>query len=308
MAAPGAARVVSGSVARVRHHEFGTLQLRVALQERRGPPALERALSQVPALSQGLAERVDSDDADWFLQTMANRVILTPAGPRESRAVERGAGSQTVAKRFDVGAIDDGQLPSLLADRLRRIARAANLTRLSSYVDDKAGLGVEVLRYAKGATTGAPLLAAGGAPIVKAGDRLQFVIRNTGTVPLDITVLYIDANFGIQSVFPETDRELDNRLEPGRQRTLDAGTVTADPLGWESVIALGVESTPRHENFRLLAQESIDEVRGATAPRSPLRRLLESAVSGTRGARPTAEDDLGRFAIAQTWLQVEEGP
>ena len=307
MPAPDAARAGSGSVARVKHHEFGPLRLRVASQG--GPPALERALSALPALSQGLAERVDSEDADWFLQATADRVILTPAGPRDSRAAGSGASAQTVAKRFDVGAVEDTELPSLLAERLRRIARAANLTRLSSYVDADAGLGIEVLRYVKGATTGAALLTAAGAPIVRAGDRLQFVIRNTGTVPLDITVLYIDANFGIQSVFPETDRELDNRLEPGRARTLEAGTVTADPLGWESVITIGVESTPQHENFRLLAQESIDEVRGASsAPRSPLRRLLESAVSGTRAARASAEDDLGRFAIAQTWLRVEEGP
>ena len=304
MAAPNAARVAPGSVARVAHHEFGPLRLRVALQDRRGPPALERALSAVPALSQGLVERVDSEDADWFLQTAVNRVILTPAAPRESRG---GTGSQTVAKRFDVGALDDPQLPSLLTERLRRIARAANLTRLSSYVDADAGLSVEVLRYAKGAAAGVSLLATGSAPIVMAGDRLQFVIRNTGTVPLDITVLYIDADFGIQGVFPETDRELDNRLDPGRERRLEAGTVSADPFGWESVVVLGVESTARHENFRLLAQESIDEVRGASGGlRSPLRALLESAMAGTRAARPGAEDDLGRFAIAQTWLHVEE--
>jgi hypothetical protein len=321
--APDAADIGSGSVARVAYHEFGALRLRVALQPptaasgggtpavvptRRGPPALERALSSLSELSEGLAERVDSGDADWFVQLAANRVTLTPAGQGESPAVGNSAPSQTVARRFDVGALDDRELPVLLADRLRRIARAANLARLSSYRDADARLGIDVLRYAKGAATGASLLTA-AAPIVRAGERLQFVIRNSGTVPLDITVLYIDAHFGIQGVFPEADRALDNRLEPGRERTLDAGTVSADPLGWESVIAIGVESTPRHENFLALAQDSIDEVRGASsAPRSPVRRLLESAVSGTRAARVTPEEDLGRFAITQTWLHVEEGP
>ena len=302
MAAPKSAAITAGSYARVKYHEFGALRLRVAARRstsrspeqafeivpvRRGPPALERALAALPMLSEGLAERVDSSDADWFVQATADRVILIDA----------------FGKRFDVGALDDANLPNLLADRLRRVARAANLTRLSSYVDSEAGLRVQVMRYEKGAATPTPMLDSSSGPIVKAGERVEFVIRNTGTIPLDITVLYIDADFGIMSLYPESDRELDNRLNPGSERTLPLAEVTADPLGWESVIAIGTESTPRHENFNVLAQESIERVRGASA--SPLRMLLESAVSGTRAARVNADDDRGRFAITQTWLHVE---
>ncbi len=79
--------------------------------------------------------------------------------------------------------------------------------------------------------------------------------------------------------FPITDRELDNRIDPGRDRTLEPVDITADPLGWESVIAIGVESTLRHENFRLLAQESLPDARGPSArPPSAVRTLLESAL------------------------------
>jgi len=320
--APPAALVVSGSRARVKHHEFGTLRLRVALQRATGPsdrpedaftvvpsggpPALERALTSLQTLSQGLAERVTSSDADWFVRVSANRVILTPAGNGLSDATPQRVAALEPAKRFDVGAADEEELPNALADRLRRIAGAANLARLSSYVDPDAGLQIGVLRYEKDALTSRPLLAGSGEPSVKAGERLQFIVRNTGKLPLDVTLVYVDANFGIWPLFPQTGSELDNRLDPGRERALEPVGISADPLGWESVVAIGVESTPRHENFLLLAQAPLADVRGSSGwPASPVRTLLEAAVFGTRAARGSAEDDRGRFAITQTWFRVE---
>lgn len=299
--APSAARMLAGSRARIRHHEFGALRIRVAM-----PPALERAVSSLETLSQGLAERVTSS-ADWFLRvTEAKRVVLTPATSVPG-AAERETGSPLQAgTHFDVGALDDADLPNLLADRLRRIARVRNLGRLSSYVDPEAGLQVGVSRYQGPAMPAEPLLAASGNPIVKAGQHLQFVVRNAGTLPLDVTVLYVDANFGIWPLFPKANSELDNRIDPGRDRTLDAVEITADPVGWESVVVIGVESTPRHENFRALAQDSLVDARAALeGPPSPVRTLLESAMYGTRAPRVSPGDDRGRFAIAQTWFRVD---
>ena len=150
-----------------------------------------------------------------------------------------------------------------------------------------------------------PVFGGSGEPSVKAGERLQFIVKNTGKVPLDVTLLYIDANFGIWPLFPKIDNELDNRLEPAQAQTLEPVGITADPLGWESVVAIGVESTPRHENFLLLAQESLVDARSSDWPPSPVRKLLESAVYGTRAARADAGEDRGRFAITQTWFRVE---
>lgn len=296
--APSAARILAGTRARIRHYEFGALRIRVAM-----PAMLQRVVGSLESLSQGLAERVTSGaSADWSVRvTEANRVVLAP-----SRAGERHTGSAMGwGKQYDVSALDDPDLPNLLADRLRRIARVTNLGRLSSYVDPEARLQVRVARYRGPAAPVEPLVAASGGPIVKAGQQLQFVVTNSGTVPLDVTVLYIDANFGIWPLFPKANRELDNLVEPGRDRALDAVEVTADPTGWESIVAIGVESTPRHENFRLLAQESLTDARGTLdGPSSPLRALLESAMYGTRAPRVHPEDDRGRFAISQTWFRV----
>jgi hypothetical protein len=324
--APSAARVTAGSRARIKHHEFGALRLRVALQRavepsggaaetfevipsRRGPPALERALDSLQTLTNGLADTVNSSDADWFVRVTDNRVILTPARDSLSVTARNGVTPQGPSKRFDVGAVDDDDLQYQLADRLRRIARAANLARLSSYVDPEASLQVRVLRRRSDEITPRPLLADSGDPIVNVGEHLQFVVKNTGTVPLDFTVVYVDANFGITALFPPKDSQIDNRLDPGQERALEPEEIGADPLGWESVVAIGVESTLRHENFRWLEQEKLDDVRGASdAPRSPLGVLLESAVYGTRGASVDAGADRGRFAITQTWFRVVEQP
>ena len=303
---PTGAAVAVGSRARVRYHEFGALQLGVALEPPLGLAAVERALNAVETLSQGLAARASSRDANWFVRVEANRVILTPGDGQAGVASSTDVAAGQVRKRFDVGALDDTALAFSLADRLRRIARAANLARLSSYVDPEAALKIQVLRYQTDAVTATPLLANGGAPAVRAGERLQFIVRNTGTLPLDVTLLYIDANSGIWPLFPLTDRELDNRIDPGRDRALEPVEITADPLGWESVIAIGVESTPRHENFRQLAQESLPDGRGPSAgPPSAFRTLLESAVSGTRSVPVRGAEDRGRFAITQTWFRVD---
>jgi hypothetical protein len=58
----------------------------------------------------------------------------------------------------------------------------------------------------------------------------------------------------------------------------------------------------------MLAQDSLTEAQRSSTqqPPSPLRALLESAMFGTRAAAPDPASDRGRFAIAQTWVRVEE--
>lgn len=314
--APRATHLTPGHRARVRHSDFGPLRLRVALQQPgaggalaivsagRGPRPIERALTSLPTLTDGLVQRVSSGDADWLLRVASDRAVLTPG----TRTAPRADASPSADKRFDVGAADDPRLAELLADRLRRVARAANLSRLSAYVDPEADLQVRVLRYKSDPASAEPLPTASGSTDVIAGEHLQFIVRNTGLTPLDITVLYVDANFGIWPLFPASDSALDNRLAPGEQRALNPVEITADPVGWESVVAIGVEATPKHENFLMLTQDSLPEARRSSSqPASPVRALLESAMYGTRSATADADADRGRFAIVQTWFRVEAG-
>jgi hypothetical protein len=100
-------------------------------------------------------------------------------------------------------------------------------------------------------------------------------------------------------MFPDADTALDNRLDPGRSRVIGPVLISGDPMGWESVVAIGVTSTLRHENFTTLAQESLVEVRSSNdPPPSALRKLLDHAMYGGRAQTRSGEDDLGRFAIS----------
>jgi hypothetical protein len=314
--APRAPQITTGSRARVKHHEFGALRLRVALQRSgadgamaiaktgTGPSPLERALKSLPTESNDLVQRVDSGDADWYVRVAKDRVVLAPATRHTS---QRSDVSSPTDKRYDVGAVDDPRLAEVLADKLRSIARAVNLSRLASYVDPEADLQVHVRRYKSDPAIAEPLPAANGSAAVSAGEHLQFILENTGKTPLDITVLYIDANFGIIPLYPASDSALDNRLAPGERRALKPEEITDDPIGWESVVAIGVEATPRHENFLMLTQDALPEASRSSTPASPLRALLESAVHGTRSAKVDSDQDRGRFAITQTWFKVEAG-
>jgi hypothetical protein len=290
--APTAASIARGSRARLRVHEFGPLRLRVALLRDDQQPAeasilpLERALDDLGTLSDGIAERVAGPDADWFGRVDAGVVVLSNA-----------------LKQFNIAPLNDERLAGRLANQLRRVARGAHLARVASYVDSAAGLSVQALRRETRTAPPMPLVDDAGRPVVEPGEFLQFVVRNTGTVPLDITVLYVDADFGIYGLYPASDSALDNRLDPGRERALDLVEISADPLGWESIVAIGVEASPRHENFLSLTQESLAAARSSGA-RSPVRALLESPIVGTRASRSTVVEP-GQFAITQTWFLVE---
>jgi len=304
MPAPRAEQLTTDSRARVVFHDFGVLRVRVALQRSigasrgveafeavppgRGPERLERALSSLESLSLGLAVRGETADADWFLRVSNDRVTLTSSKDR--------------TKHFDVASVADEQLPAQLADKLTRIARVANLSRLSTSVDPEAALQAQLLWSVTPEGLATPVLT-GSSMVVKPGQFVQLRLKNVGQVPLDVTVLYVDANFQIQALFPQTDAALDNRIDAGRDRAIPLGTVTADPAGWESVVAIGVESTLQHENFRVLEQPALPEER--RGPVSPLRALLYAAAYGTRGGAPGVEQDRGRFAIVQTWFRVE---
>jgi len=299
--APASASLVVGSRARVRHYEFGDLRLRVALQvpharggqefaivaTGRGPAVIERALTNLASSSNGLAERVHSSAADWFVRLIDGRVVLAPSeGWRAGPSTQGGSSAAPV--QFVLGAANDPRIAPSLSDALRRISRARNLMRLAGASGSGPHLDLRVVRHASATdTAGRPLLSRPGDVGIRAGEFAEFRVRNTGPRPLDVTVLYIDAAFGIQSIFPLRDREVDNQVRPGETRVIGRFQVTDMPLGWESAVAIAVESTAAHQNFSMLAQDSIATRSGDDRPASPLRQLLERAMfgspTGTRG-------------------------
>ena len=276
--APAAARLVAGSRARIRYYEFGDLRLKIAYRGGKPIPVISRALSNLAAATNGLAEYVTTGVADWSLEVVGRRVVLVPA-----------AGSQS-AHELVLGGVDDPKISELIVTACKRIGRVRNLVQLASASGSGMRLELRVLRYPTATSTvGRALLSTPADYVIQAGQFAEFRVRNTGDRPVDVTVLYVDAAFGIEPLYPLRDREIDNQLRAGEERIVGRFAVSDMPLGWESAVAIGVESGAVRQNFSMLAQESIELQRGTDgSARSPLRRLLEQALLGlderTRGA------------------------
>jgi hypothetical protein len=228
---------------------------------------------------------VHSSAADWFVRLIDGRVALVPSEGWQAGLSTKG-GPSAVPVQFVLGAVNDPGVSTSLSDALRRIGRARNLMRLASASASGPRLDLRVIRYASASdTVGRPLLSWPGDVSIRAGEFAEFRVRNAGQRPLDVTVLYVDAAFGIQSIFPLRDREVDNQVKPGETRVVGRFQITDMPLGWESVVAIAVESTAARQNFSMLAQDSIDTRGSDDRPASPLRQLLERAMFGstTRG-------------------------
>ena len=318
--APEPATLPLASRARVRYYEFGDFRLKVALQvpdarrgatdsrfsvlgPARGPAVIERALSDLPTSTNGLAERVSTPAADWFVRLIDGRVVLTPSEEWQATAVSQDATS-VVPAQFIIGDVNDPTIAASLSDAFKRIGRARNLMRLANASGSGLRLDLLVVRYpSASATAGRPLLSRPGDVAIRAGEFAEFRIRNPGDRSVDVTLLYIDAAFGIQSVYPIRDREVDNQLKPGEERIVGRFEVTDMPLGWEAAVAIAVESTMTRQNFSLLAQPSLDTRRGSeTAPASPLRQLLENAVFGSDARTRGMDVNPGTFVVKLvTW-------
>jgi caspase domain-containing protein len=318
-AAPDPASLVAASRARVRYYEFGDFRLRVALQQpdlRRGvtrspfatlapgagPVAIERALADLPTSTNGLAERVSTSSADWFVRLIDRRVVLTPSS--EWQATAGGHALSAVPSQFIIGDANDPKIGVPLGDALKRIARARNLLRLGSASGSGLRLDLRVVRYPNAtATSGRPLLSKPGDVAIHAGEYAEFRVKNPGDRAVDVTVLYVDAGFGIQPLYPTRDREVDNQLKPGEERVVGRFAVTDMPLGWESAVAIAVESSLTRQNFLMLAQDALDTRRGSqTAPPSALQRLLESAMFGSEGTTRGSDVNPATFVVKLvTW-------
>jgi hypothetical protein len=294
--APASTALVPGTRARVRVFEPGSLRLKVAVQQpgprneyvlapaNAVPAGLQKALTDLPALSAGLAERVSTDAADWYLRVIDGHVILMPASGWQMTSLPAGSALAN-PPQFDAGRLDDPALATNLATSLRRIGAASNLLRLGALPVSDAQLEFRVIRHAsQTSASGRPLFATPRDFAINVGEFVEFRVKNLSQKELDVTLLFVDARYGIQPVFPNADSDLDNQFKRGEERAIGRFQVTGDPVGWESIVAIGVESTMTRRNFRMLAQDGLQMRSTSRGADSALQRLLEAAVGGrTRG-------------------------
>lgn len=130
-------------------------------------------------------------------------------------------------------------------------------------------------------------------------------IENTCEHAIDISVLFLDSGFGIESLFPSPSVVGDNRLPPEGQHMIGPFRVEETSLGLEHLVVVAVRATGQPMDFTRLAQESIEQVRGSGATRSaaagsletPLGALLQQAMYAGGNVRGVTAAEAGDAAI-----------
>ena len=300
--------------------DHGPERLRVALDGRNdaeGPAAIDArkqvaaALSALGAGDHPIVQNVaDQSSADWFIRHQKGNVVLIPA--------QRSEGAQPPAENAAFGpfAMND-RLESTLRDRFSRITQATNLVRLSlasasSPLRTNAALHVATDLKLKPETAGADAQAlplTEGVLRVFDRDQLSLQLRNPNDVAIDVSVLFVDSQYGINSLFP-ADNE-DNRIPPGQAKLIDDLTINVDTAGREYVVIVAVKAeSSERVDLSVLAQPSLElaEKNSATRSgslRSPLGKLLANRLYGSGQTRGESQSTLGSYSIdAIPWEAV----
>lgn len=263
----------------------------------------------------------DSREADWVLEIVHDQVTLYPATGIALNT--RGGVSESSVRRGPFPAANPTKLGQRLGQALQRIYRWRNLRRIAGQPaapDSEAGevdgdtfeprMRVSLLR-ASGQTSGEWVRVSPGEKLYD-GDHLRIKMENTGRVPLDVTLLVLDADFGIASLFPKTSEVMDNRLGPGQ--TLTLGTDPRSPVvvnvgdtaGPEYLIAIAVPAGRSRlpVEFSWLEQPALARAKSTAQTRgrgdslqTPLGRLLATACYGEGGTRGLDQSNPGENAI-----------
>jgi hypothetical protein len=218
------------------------------------------------------------------------------------------------------GPYEIGSTPSPKLDRaLRFVAQGINLCRLSSddelEADDERSVNLEA-KFSLAKNKDGPY--ADVADLAKAsftdGDHLRITLTNRGDAPVDVTVLYLDAAFQIQSHYPTMKQALSglsNTLHPGQSHNVTI-RLNDSTIGLENILVLGVARDPVDPpvNFAFLAQAGLtqagfDRTRGNS--RSPLDDLLTAGLfEGSRGS--ATADDARSFSIQRHSVTIVKKP
>ena len=264
--------------ARVLSHPVDGLQPRLCVvHAERAPAGVLESLREQERVQWSAPE-----DADWTL-TFGPQTTLRPSA-------QRGGPDRVV---------DAARVPELI----ERLARVHVLETLAvQHLERGLERDLDVWVELRAGGRGAPRRLRSGQGIAP-GDQIRIRLQKRAQGTYDVTVLYLDGNFGITLLFPRGERA--PRLEAsakGLFELTDWVDVVDDPLGIEHVLVLAV---PRRENDALvnlswLAQPSLGPTRGARegGERHAIDELLFGLFRGsTRGLGVSMEAATTRFRL-----------
>ena len=125
-------------------------------------------------------------------------------------------------------------------------------------------------------------------PKLKTGDWVNLNIKNTSNNTQDITVLFIDSQYGIQQAYPRSGEA--SAIKPNGS-IVNRFQINVDTVGYEYLIVLHAESTGITQSFSFLEQEPISVMNrgiknndvGQLSPFQKIMRAVKSGQSVSRG-------------------------
>ncbi|MCY2960499.1 MAG: caspase family protein [Planctomycetota bacterium] len=252
--------------ARITARPLGEFQLTLAVVSPRDEPLGIDALPQpvrdfLKSETSKFRVTADRREADWRIVVDGDHLHL--------RAADH------------VGAPDLLDVPTAkLALTLGKIRKVHNLRRLCGlFPPPDSTLAVWLERRARGSTR-VERLDAGD--VLRPGDEVRVMLKKSGAGIYDVTVHFLDANYGIRCLFPPAGGSA--RLEPKADAALELVPWTGvidDSLGVESVWVLAVPRGPS-DPVRSVAEFAQDPTttRGL-AEEKAARGVLEELMAGT---------------------------
>jgi hypothetical protein len=306
---------------------YRSLGLRVVVEAVEGKG--EVALLEVDRLAKGLAAeqknepaplfRIVKDRPDWLVRVDGTGSYIVEN--RDHALARDAAVSPWQVGPFASGGDSDARIKEVL----HRIARATTLIRLTRFL--RSGLvgdgrpsqfRVGTVVHRNGLDTSPRLVREFGDPemrneraaaLTELHDRdiIEVLMQNNGAFPLDITVLSVGADYGINTLFPSNEAGVDNRLAPGRSLSTK-GQISDATIGVERIIVAAIRGRGLGAPvlFNGLEQVSIfDPFPDARVRRVEelLSELFPNSGPKARGALATEELEQIEFRMF-TWRTV----
>jgi hypothetical protein len=335
--APAAKELPNNGRCAVAFVDYGEVQMKVAVATHF--PSTDPKLEPIPADARadvtgrqkklarpdGMFKVVDDvKSAAWLvIPRQDKQLVLMPAAGWAPADAARAKGYGPIPTE------DAGEMQKKLKDILGKIARADGLVQmaadrsqdlLGSSDDTAPKFKVELVWVVKeaGKDKHIPMPWPATGLSMYHGDRFRFVVKKTGRVPIDLTVLYVDAERGIDGLFPEKAGD-SNRVAPNTSVTITQ-QVTDKPrpgkparrtVGKEHFVVLAVKGEGSEKKFLELVQKAPDQARPRDLPAaSPSRKLLDRQVHKTgveASSRGVSKDDVEDHAMMLVSWHVKDG-
>jgi len=196
---------------------------------------------------------------DVILKLLPDRILLLPPSMQGVACVK----ANTIACQRNATFIvesKNARLQEELAVGLHAVARTVNLLRIASRLGEantnKSMLEVK-LKVVKKDHTELPING-GQVANLSNGDIVDVSLANAGTASVDVTMLFVDARYGINVLYPHGPGA-SNRLEPRSQSHFGVA-INDNTLGLERMLTIAVEAGSEQEraDFSFLAQSPLE--------------------------------------------------